>query len=182
MEQTRYEVAGWGVGELWVAEGVVLAHEFDFGATEVRSGTPGRVVPLGTKATFLDTPPHAAGNARGTSRTAADLIARIGVFLGGDDVTFDDVALDLDWCTAFQRSVVTVLRGVRRGDVVSYGELAALAGYPGAQRAAASVCARNRFAFVVPCHRVVAADGIGGYGSAGVAVKRHLLALEGVSL
>jgi methylated-DNA-[protein]-cysteine S-methyltransferase len=44
------------------------------------------------------------------------------------------------------------------------------------------VCAANRFAFVVPCHRVVAAHGIGGYGSAGVEVKRRLLALEGVEL
>ena len=45
-----------------------------------------------------------------------------------------------------------------------------------------TVCAGNRFLLLVPCHRVVAADGIGGYGSAGVAVKRRLLALEGVEL
>jgi len=43
-------------------------------------------------------------------------------------------------------------------------------------------CARNRFLVFVPCHRVVAADGIGTYGSAGPGIKRRLLALEGVSL
>ena len=64
--------------------------------------------------------------------------------------------------------------------MVGYAELAALAGYPGAQRAVGTFCARNRFAFR-RCHRVVGADGIGGYGSAGVAVKRRLLALEGVT-
>jgi methylated-DNA-[protein]-cysteine S-methyltransferase len=65
---------------------------------------------------------------------------------------------------------------------VSYGELAALAGRPRAPRAAGAVCSTNRFAFVVPCHRVVSAHGIGGYGEAGVEVKRRLLALEGVRL
>ena len=67
-----------------------------------------------------------------------------------------------------------------RGEVVTYGELAALAGRPGAARAAGTFCAANRFALVVPCHRVVAADGIGGYGSPGSTYKRRLLALEGV--
>ena len=69
-----------------------------------------------------------------------------------------------------------------RGEVVSYGELAALAGYPGAARAAGAFCAANRFAFLVPCHRVVGAHGIGGYGACRVEVKRRLLALEGVHL
>ena len=66
------------------------------------------------------------------------------------------------------------------GEVVAYGELAALAGYPRAGRAAGSFCARNRLSLVLPCHRVVAAGGIGGYGSHGVAFKRRLLELEGV--
>jgi len=60
-------------------------------------------------------------------------------------------------------------------------ELAALAGHPGAQRAVGTFCAHNPFAFLLPCHRVVGSNGIGGYGSAGIAVKRRLLALEGVT-
>ena len=65
---------------------------------------------------------------------------------------------------------------------VAYGELASLAGYPGAGRAVGTFCARNRFMLLVPCHRVVGATGLGGYGSAGPGVKRRLLALEGVRL
>jgi methylated-DNA-[protein]-cysteine S-methyltransferase len=80
----------------------------------------------------------------------------------------------------FQRAVTDALRAVPRGEVVTYGELAALAGRPNAQRAVGTYCAHNRFGLVVPCHRVVAAAGIGSYGETGVAYKRRLLELEGV--
>lgn len=112
----------------------------------------------------------------------AELVERFRVFLAGHDVGFDDVRLDLSWATPFQRRLTSVLRSVPRGEVVTYGELAALAGRPGAARAAGTYCATNRFAIVVPCHRVVAAGGIGGYGTDGIPVKRRLLALEGVLL
>jgi methylated-DNA-[protein]-cysteine S-methyltransferase len=110
-----------------------------------------------------------------------ELTIRVTDHLAGAAVSLDDVELDLSWATPFQRDVAGALRGVPRGEVVTYGELAALAGYPGAARAAGSFCATNRFALFVPCHRVVGASGIGGYGSAGIAVKRRLLALEGVA-
>ncbi len=64
-------------------------------------------------------------------------------------------------------------------EVVTYGELAALAEAPGAARAAGSFCARNRLGLFVPCHRVVGADGLGSYGSFGLDYKRRLLELEG---
>ena len=107
---------------------------------------------------------------------------RLRAFFAGEPVSFDDVELDLEWCTPFQLAVAETLRRVPRGEVVTYGELAALAGYPGAQRAAGTFCAHNRFPVVVPCHRVVAAAGIGSYGSQGIEVKRRLLALEDVAL
>lgn len=110
----------------------------------------------------------------------ADVVARLTGFFIGEDLR--DITIDLSWCTPFQRNVVETLRAVPRGEVVSYGELAVLAGAPGAQRAVGTICARNRFALLVPCHRVVSAHGIGGYGTTGVAVKRRLLALEGVHL
>ena len=103
-------------------------------------------------------------------------------FLAGADEPLSDVPLDLGWATPFQLRVADALRALPRGEVVSYGELAALAGYPGAARAVGGFCARNRFMFLIPCHKVVSATGIGGYGSAGVDVKRRLLALEGVRL
>jgi methylated-DNA-[protein]-cysteine S-methyltransferase len=107
---------------------------------------------------------------------------RLRAFFAGEPVGFDDVELDLEWCTPFQLAVAEALRRVPRGEVVTYGELAALAGHPGAQRAAGSFCAQNRFPIVVPCHRVVSADGLGSYGSLGVDYKRRLLALEDVAL
>ena len=110
--------------------------------------------------------------------TIAELAARVHAYFADDRVRFDDVALDLDWCTPFQRSVADVLRSVPAGQTVTYGELAALAGHPNAQRAAGTFCAGNRFGLLVPCHRVVAADGLGSYGSFGVEYKRRLLQLE----
>jgi methylated-DNA-[protein]-cysteine S-methyltransferase len=112
----------------------------------------------------------------------AALADRFSAFFAGEDVDFGNVPIDLEWATPFQRAVADALRTVARGTVVSYGELAALAGRPGAARAAGSFCAHNRFMLIVPCHRVVGAAGLGGYGSAGLDTKRRLLALEGVEL
>lgn len=159
-ERTEYAIPGWGVGTLWTdGDGLVLEHELAF-----TNGAQPR-----------------AGACAGVDR-AAEIVARVQAFLAGREDTLADVPIDLGWCTPFQHAVTAALRAVPRGEVVSYGELAALAGYPGAQRAVGTYCALNRFALLVPCHRVVAAGGIGGYGAAGVAVKRRLLALEGVRL
>jgi methylated-DNA-[protein]-cysteine S-methyltransferase len=113
---------------------------------------------------------------------AGALVERFISFFAGEDPGLDDVPVDLGWATPFQHAVALTLRTVPRGEVVSYGELAALAGYPGAARAAGGFCAGNRFMLIVPCHRVVGATGLGGYGSAGLGVKRRLLELEGVRL
>jgi methylated-DNA-[protein]-cysteine S-methyltransferase len=109
-----------------------------------------------------------------------DLARRLAAFFAGRADDFADVELDLD--PGFYGECARVLRAVPRGEVVTYGELAALAGRPGAARAAGTFCARNRFGPFVPCHRVVAAGGIGAYGSLGVGYKRRLLALEDVAL
>lgn len=86
--------------------------------------------------------------------------------------------------SGFPRAVYEVLQTeVPFGETVSYGELAEMAGRPGAARAVGNVMSRNPVPIVVPCHRVVAAGGrIGGYGPSGVSTKRFLLALEGVEL
>jgi methylated-DNA-[protein]-cysteine S-methyltransferase len=113
------------------------------------------------------------------SVTIADLVKRFQAYFGGEPVTFDDLAIDLDWCTRFQDAVAGTLRAVPYGETVTYGELAALAGYPNAQRAVGTFCAHNRYSLIVPCHRVVASDGLGSYGSLGPEFKRRLLELEG---
>ena len=113
---------------------------------------------------------------------ASALAERLRSYFEGSRESFADVELDLEGATPFQLAVVEALRAVPWGEVVTYGELAALAGHPNAQRAAGSVCAHNRFPLVVPCHRVVAAGGIGNYGASGVEYKRRLLELEHVFL
>jgi len=116
---------------------------------------------------------------RGRRHALGDRFVR---FFAGEPDDFLDVELELDGSTEFEVALTTALRRVPRGEVVSYGDLAALAGRPKAQRAAGSFCARNRFSIVVPCHRVVAADGLGSYGSLGIEYKRRLLELEGAPL
>jgi methylated-DNA-[protein]-cysteine S-methyltransferase len=81
--------------------------------------------------------------------------------------------------TAFQRRVWDELRAIPRGETRTYGELAARLGMPRSARAVGAAVARNPISIVVPCHRVVGADGsLAGYAG-GVERKRALLALEG---
>lgn len=83
--------------------------------------------------------------------------------------------------TAFQSRVWKALRQIPLGETVSYGEVARRVGQPTATRAVASACARNRVAVLIPCHRVVAADGtLAGYRW-GVQRKQSLLAREGTA-
>ena len=153
MQIVAYDVPGWGVGELWLDGGVVVNHELP-ALRRLRSSRAGQVPPLRE---------------------------RLLAYFRGQRIEFGDVELDLEGATSFQRAVAAALRGVPYGETVTYGELAALAGYPNAHRAAGTVCAGNRFPIFVPCHRVVAANGLGGYGPSGTDYKRRLLALEGVS-
>jgi methylated-DNA-[protein]-cysteine S-methyltransferase len=118
---------------------------------------------------------------RDATRGDNELANRFGAYFAGERCSFEDVELDLDEGTSLQRKLIAALRSVPYGETVTYGELAALAGSPNAPRAAGTFCARNRFPIVVPCHRVVAANGIGGFGSLGVNYKRRLLELEGIT-
>lgn len=108
------------------------------------------------------------------------LVARLQAFFAGEPEDFADVRLQLE--DGFYGDLARTLRKVPRGEVVTYGELAVLAGHPGAARAAGTFCARCELSPFVPTHRVVASGGIGSYGGLGVEYKRRLLELEGVAL
>ncbi len=168
-----YEIGGWGTGEFWLAGGRLVWHELPrpVGAPQptTRCEHTEKTVTGGTRN-------------RADFETADRLERRIRRYFAGERVAFDDVPADLDWCTPFQAAVAAALRAVPYGEVVTYGELAALAGHPSAQRAVGTFCARNRLPLVLPCHRVVAADSLGSYGWLGPHYKRRLLALEGVTL
>lgn len=79
--------------------------------------------------------------------------------------------------TDFQNNVWAALREVPFGEVVSYSDLARWAGRPKAVRAAGAACGANRLPLLIPCHRVVAKEGLGGFGG-GLKMKKQLLKLE----
>ena len=83
--------------------------------------------------------------------------------------------------TSFQLSVWNAARLIPYGETVTYGELAQIIGKPRAARAVGNALGSNPLPLIVPCHRIVAAGGIGGFGF-GVDIKRTLLRLEGVAI
>ncbi len=92
-----------------------------------------------------------------------------------------DVAIDMQ-VTAFQQRVLDALIAIPFGETRSYSQIAAAIGKPGAARAVANVCATNRVAVVIPCHRVIHSDGsMSGYRW-GNDIKKALLHVEGAEL
>lgn len=80
----------------------------------------------------------------------------------------------------FMRKVWAEMLKIPRGTAVTYGELAAAAGSPKAVRAVGQACATNRMPIAIPCHRVLSASGLGGFGL-GRAWKQKLLELESIA-
>ncbi|MDX6744932.1 methylated-DNA--[protein]-cysteine S-methyltransferase [Actinocorallia sp. A-T 12471] len=112
---------------------------------------------------------------RGGAREAC---AQLSAYFAGDLNAF---TLPLDWrlVTGFSRHVLRELyTSVGYGQVITYGALAARAGSPDAARAVGVAMAANPLPVVVPCHRVVGGDGLGGFGG-GRTTKEELLSLEG---
>jgi methylated-DNA-[protein]-cysteine S-methyltransferase len=109
---------------------------------------------------------------------AIDAIARL---FAGEPVDLSPVVLDMDGVPEFHRRVYEVTRAIPSGDTVSYGEVAARLGEPGAAQAVGRALGRNPLPIVVPCHRVLAADGaLHGFSApGGLATKRRMLAIEG---
>jgi O-6-methylguanine DNA methyltransferase len=81
----------------------------------------------------------------------------------------------------FRMRAWNAMRTIPAGEVLTYGDLASRAGNPGAARAAGTACALNSVMLFVPCHRIVASNGLGGYAY-GLDLKRALLSHEGYDL
>ena len=113
----------------------------------------------------------------------AAVVGRLVALLRGEPVDLRDVALDEAGVAGFDRRVHAAAREIPFGRVVTYATLAARLGSAASPRAVGQALARNRFPLVVPCHRVVAAAGEGGFSApGGVATKRRLLAIENARL
>jgi methylated-DNA-[protein]-cysteine S-methyltransferase len=113
-------------------------------------------------------------------RALTDVVAMLRRYFEGDVHAIDEVAVELNG-TAFQKEVWTALRRISAGTTISYSTLAARIGQKAAVRAVGAANGANPVAIVVPCHRVIGADGsLTGYGG-GLDRKRWLLAHEGVA-
>jgi methylated-DNA-[protein]-cysteine S-methyltransferase len=107
-----------------------------------------------------------------------EVVAQLAAYFGGTRKAFD-VRLDASG-TPFQRRVWDAMRDIPYGETISYGELAQRIGNPRAVRAVGRASGANPIAVIVPCHRVIGANGsLTGYGG-GLDRKAKLLALEGV--
>lgn len=109
---------------------------------------------------------------------------QITAYFDGEPSTFPaDLVLDISKETPFARIVLQVCRRIPRGQIRTYAELAQAAGSPQAARAVGGVMARNPLPLLIPCHRVVGANGrlTGFSAEGGIHLKRRMLLLEGVA-
>ena len=162
--------ARFSIGECAFATswGPMLLAWSDHGLTKVRLPDP-------------DQPHRAVDPAPAPVHTTARLLAD---YLAGAAVDFTVLTLDARALSPTDAAIYAALRLVPTGETLTYGALAARAGHPGAARAVGVAMARNPWPVVVPCHRVMAADGaLHGFSApGGIVTKRRLLQLEGVAL
>lgn len=111
-----------------------------------------------------------------------DVISRICLYFEGENVDFSAIPLNLPFGSEFSHGILDSCRKIPYGQIKSYGELANDAGFTNAARATGNILANNPLPLLIPCHRIVKADGnIGGFmknieGAADI--KRKMLALE----
>ena len=110
-----------------------------------------------------------------------EVAKRVKAHLAGKNDPLQDIPIDCSAFSDFSQRVLNQLRKVKPGAVVTYGELAALAGRPGAARAVGRIMGANPVPVIVPCHRCVGSDGsMTGFSTeGGVLLKKKLLFREG---
>lgn len=120
------------------------------------------------------------------SETPVDILSTIGrivALLRGERVDLSPVVLDMAGVSEFDKRVYLAARSIPAGHTRTYGEIAHMIGEPTAAREVGASLGRNPFAIIVPCHRVLAANGkTGGFSAAqGVKTKVELLNIEGAN-
>jgi methylated-DNA-[protein]-cysteine S-methyltransferase len=103
-------------------------------------------------------------------------------YFKGEPQIFELVALDYKVSGDFRRRILEQIRSIPFGRIQSYGEVATAAGAPRAARAVGGAMASNPLPIIIPCHRVIAADGrLTGYSApGGLLLKKFILQMEGV--
>ncbi len=137
----------------------------------------GRYVVVGTEGdtvlTLEMTKAEPAGKPKGSA-----LVQSLEAYLGRGTWDFSRYKVNTEGMTPFQRRVLEAIRRIPPGETRTYGEVARAVDRPGAARAVGNVMAMNPIPLILPCHRVVATNGLGGF-TGGPDVKRKLLELEG---
>ena len=148
---------------------------------QARVATPFAVLGIrtaGNLLTDIEYLPRGAATLAPLNRVAEEACRQIGRYLDDPEFAFD-VPLQING-TAFRRRVWQAICKIPGGRTLTYGEIARSIG--SAPRAVGGACGANRIPLVIPCHRVVAAGGIGGFmharGGAPIAIKQWLLAHE----
>ena len=117
--------------------------------------------------------------ARGRPQAVSTPVARdLARYFSGESVDFGRYDVDLSGYTEFEREVYAATRRIPPGEVRTYGDIARVIGKPGASRAVGNALGKNPACIVIPCHRVVASNGLGGF-TGGLEWKKKLLRLEG---
>jgi methylated-DNA-[protein]-cysteine S-methyltransferase len=114
-----------------------------------------------------------------STEQTAEMLQR---YFKGQPQCFDSIVVDLSTVTAFRARILELIRAIPRGETKSYGEVAVMAGVSRAARAIGGAMAANPVPIIIPCHRVVAADGrLTGFSApGGLTTKKKLLEAEGV--
>lgn len=167
MNYALFDTAIGSCGVVWGERGLVGVHLPDGNPARTRAGVARRF-PGASPAEPTPEVQHA--------------IDGIVALLGGEKRDLREIVLDVDGLPDFNRRVYELARAIPPGATRTYGEIATRLGTPGMARAVGQALGQNPWPIVVPCHRVLAADGgMGGFSApGGVSTKRRMLEIEGV--
>jgi methylated-DNA-[protein]-cysteine S-methyltransferase len=165
------------IGTRHDVESEMLQFQTTLGTCGLRWGPEGITAVLMPGSAALNTPASPEEDAPEPVRAAADAIVTL---LEGERTDLGWVALEMAELRPFRRRVYEAAREIVPGETATYGQLATALGSPSSAREVGAALAANPFPIVVPCHRVLAADGaLHGFSApGGIATKRRMLEIE----
>jgi methylated-DNA-[protein]-cysteine S-methyltransferase len=182
--RVRHYQTPWGTGSVWVSEGHLVAVDLPQ-ASQIAEAAEGPSRPVGQN---RDGPAQPSAHPAAIPASDAAALTRwteeLEAYFRGERLSWtpDEIVLEALSPGPFERAVYLALLSVPAGATVAYGELAEMAGHPRAARAVGNVMAANPIPIVIPCHRVIRADGaLGNYGD-DPEWKKRLLAHERASV
>jgi len=121
-------------------------------------------------------------NAGKSSQLTEQVALKLKSYFNGEPQAFDIIPVDLSSLTEFRARILQLIRAIPYGEIRSYLDIAVMAGVPRSARAIGGAMAANPLPVIIPCHRIVAANGrLTGYSApGGLDMKRILLRMEGV--